>query len=95
MSIIGIAIHAFDQSELRPPHRRYKSAGYCIDPPYSSAAAGRIMLKDDDAPLIRQMFPQAEIATLPRPVTGSQSRLNPTIKQVLIDHRESNSGPAD
>ena len=47
------------------------------------------------APLIRQMSPQAEIATLPRPVTGSQSRLNPTIKQVLIDHREPNSGPAD
>ena len=52
-------------------------------------------IEDDDAPLIRQMSPQAEIATYPRPVTGSQSRLNPTIKQVLIDHRESNSGPAD
>jgi esterase len=60
---------------LDPPARSKRNAisscgGLCLErsfnEPTSFIRGGRSnYIKDDDAPLIRQMFPQAEIATLP------------------------------
>jgi hypothetical protein len=62
MSKIGIAIHAFDQSS----YARNIVGTKAPDTVLTHLIRPRRpvdYVEDDDAPLIRQMFPQAEIAT--------------------------------